>query len=553
MIDGSEDESNKQPDPGPHKDSWYLEELYKLARGYKVVVKAPEDLKKINLSPVDYPCLYLLDVPNLSDESLKKVEDYVEQGGRVAIFLGKHVQASFYNTKLWNNGNGIFPVPLKLQPESIDQLEHDKRLDERQYQVYLRDEGHPVLRDIADQDHKWLLKKLVIDTYWPAKLHTEWRADPSKVHELMTLPNRGELKLFDAAINAIREKLKAQDPKNAPFRGTLDYYEAKLARDSDESFNAASSTLDLLLNEHGNNAAQKLVDLGPFWEMPENADLHTQVADLRDTMRYGDPLMMSKSFGKGQTIVFMTTAGAHWNDWGTKSPAIHTYPLVMLNLQKYLTGVTTDSSRTVGTPWEYVVDADSVPGKDTRAAISFQAAPHGVFDRAKIDKAEVREKDLDTVEGVVEDNGKKIRYTFADTPPARHLSRRHQGQAQTGKARREGRPGLRRGVRLQRRCRQRKQAETRLARCHRAQPVRPDARTGGAHHARHEPDRSLGAQAAGLVRGALAVLDYPAGVDRRAGARRSSQLPHEGEREPDARSGRRRARRRSRQRKRRKV
>ena len=50
--------------------------------------------------------------------------------------------------------------------------------------------------------------------------------------------------------------------------------------------------------------------------MPGTTTPCADVESLRDTVTmYGDPLVVTKTYGKGETVAFLTTAGKQWNDW----------------------------------------------------------------------------------------------------------------------------------------------------------------------------------------------------------------------------------------------
>src|SRR5262249_33266178 len=151
MVDGSD------ATPNTPKDSYYLTTVFNVARGYQAVVKLPRDLDTIDLD--QFPCVYLLNVPQFSEKTIKKLEDYVDRGGRVAIFLGDKVRATHYNEQLYKNGKGIFPVLLANRPtEKMDDDALQVRLFEDQYQIYVRDDQHPVFREIAKPNYRESLK-----------------------------------------------------------------------------------------------------------------------------------------------------------------------------------------------------------------------------------------------------------------------------------------------------------------------------------------------------------------------------------------------------------
>jgi hypothetical protein len=62
----------------------------------------------------------LLDVPHLNDDELKALETYVRNGGGVAFCVGATTDRAFYNDRLYANGAGLFPAPLKLPTQLLD-------------------------------------------------------------------------------------------------------------------------------------------------------------------------------------------------------------------------------------------------------------------------------------------------------------------------------------------------------------------------------------------------------------------------------------------------
>jgi Aerotolerance regulator N-terminal len=409
IIDGSVEKAG-----GARRDSYYLQKLFTdAAKGYQIVNKTREELENLELTTERYPCLYLLDVPELSDKALKKLETYVEQGGRVAIFVGDNVQTRFYNDKLFAKGQGIFPVPLEEKhPERIDADTKFKRLFEDQYQIFFRDDSHQIFKDVADPKVKEVFKFLSIEEYWPAQNRLQWKDDPAKVHELVTLPNRGTADTYSVTIKEIREKLGSvvQDDKFEKFRPALERYQKRIdAAIGEGTLYPLATALDLLLSERGDpRNLKQSPDLKEFWEATENEPLRSKITSLRDAAMYGDPLVVTKSYGKGETIAFLTTAGKNWNDWAGGGMASPTYPVVMLNLQKYLTSSSNETSRNVGAPLEIALDADSY---EARGDLSFQAAPQALREGDKEDNSDAAVRKLETTVGK-EDDMKLLHFSF---------------------------------------------------------------------------------------------------------------------------------------------
>jgi hypothetical protein len=99
----------------------------------------------------------LLDVPRLTDDELAALESYVQAGGGVAFFIGPNTDRSFYNNRLWRNGEGLFPVPIKLPNQLLD------RLDDELPDLEVTD--HPLFRALAGRRNGFL-PLVLIDYYY---------------------------------------------------------------------------------------------------------------------------------------------------------------------------------------------------------------------------------------------------------------------------------------------------------------------------------------------------------------------------------------------------
>ncbi len=102
------------------RHAFYLEAIFQpgtLARtGIAPVKKPVEYLRDLPLEQLEhFAAVYLLDVPRLDDASVQKLEQFVQNGGGLAIFLGPQVDPRFYTERLYRNGSGLSPVPLEQQ------------------------------------------------------------------------------------------------------------------------------------------------------------------------------------------------------------------------------------------------------------------------------------------------------------------------------------------------------------------------------------------------------------------------------------------------------
>jgi Aerotolerance regulator N-terminal len=68
----------------------------------------------------DQAAIVLMDVATLQDDELAALEKYVEAGGGLAWFVGSQTNRSFYDTRLYHDGKGLFPVPLALPTQLLD-------------------------------------------------------------------------------------------------------------------------------------------------------------------------------------------------------------------------------------------------------------------------------------------------------------------------------------------------------------------------------------------------------------------------------------------------
>lgn len=106
----------------------------------------------------------LLDVPHLNDDELKALETYVRNGGGVAFCVGATTDRAFYNERLYANGAGLFPAPLKLPTQLLDR-EGESTPDVEVTQ-------HPLFQIFAGRRNGFL-PLLTVDYFYA--LQDDWR------------------------------------------------------------------------------------------------------------------------------------------------------------------------------------------------------------------------------------------------------------------------------------------------------------------------------------------------------------------------------------------
>ncbi|MCA9225506.1 MAG: BatA domain-containing protein [Planctomycetales bacterium] len=130
-----------------------------------------------------YRVVYLLDVPRLDDRAVENLETFVRGGGGLAVFLGPDANISFYNGRLYNEGNGLMPMPLT----SDDLLEPP--LSEDSPDVVVMD--HPLFSAFADERNP-LIRLVTVERYF--RTAETWEpAEQSTTQVIASLRNRQPL------------------------------------------------------------------------------------------------------------------------------------------------------------------------------------------------------------------------------------------------------------------------------------------------------------------------------------------------------------------------
>jgi aerotolerance regulator-like protein len=139
IVDGSKDGR------GGHQLSLALAPGGNTRTGWQPHVEPPSflaDAEKLG----QQAAVYLLDVPRLAEDELTSLENYVRKGGGVAFFVGADTDRAFYNDRLFHEGQGLFPAPLKLPTQLMD------RGDTPDVQVT----SHPIFQVLAGRRNGFL-------------------------------------------------------------------------------------------------------------------------------------------------------------------------------------------------------------------------------------------------------------------------------------------------------------------------------------------------------------------------------------------------------------
>ena len=153
--------------------------------GVAAVLESPDYLRKF---PLDgFQSILLINVPQLPEDGVVALERYVADGGGVAWFLGNLIQPEFYNDRLHNDGDGLFPVRVA---SAYTTLGHDPT----ERQVDLLAEDHPLLKVLTSSESV-LLQYVTINAWHP--VDSDWWAGnegkPPTLDVVASLRNREPL------------------------------------------------------------------------------------------------------------------------------------------------------------------------------------------------------------------------------------------------------------------------------------------------------------------------------------------------------------------------
>lgn len=172
--------------------------------GWQPHVEPPSflaDVERLN----QQAAVCLTDVPRLADDELAALEDYVRSGGGAAFFVGADTDRSYYNERFFANGQGLFPVPLKLPNQLLDS--GDEGLAD------LEVAEHPLFQVLAGRRNGFL-PLVMIDYYYA--LPDDWTpAGDKSVNVVASLRNNAPLvvekKYGDGRVVAQLTKLSSGD------------------------------------------------------------------------------------------------------------------------------------------------------------------------------------------------------------------------------------------------------------------------------------------------------------------------------------------------------
>ncbi len=376
VVDGSG--QDPELDGGDLK---HLTAAYEAARSYEIERCKVDDLEKINLEL--YPTIIFLNVPTIkSDKALQKMREYAQHGGSLLYFLGDKSQPAFYNDTLFKKYDGMFPLliesksfdPLnpdgQLTPEDRAEKAKDRLRFDEQPKLLFRDPKHEAIRTLSD--YRTGLVYLSIDRYYQALPRSRWDPEPvsgSNAEELIVLPNhkttddRGyrerTVQIGRKLVEQVRDLAVSEPDAFSRYVEPAERYQTQVRNALTKPYlSGVVRVLDALRHDHGAESDPQRPDMEVLWAHPKMKALGAEIDEFRTTIEYGDPLVVTRRYGKGRVCAVLTSAGTatHWNDWGNGLASWSYTPFVM-DLQRWLISSGDDLNRNVGESIKVELDA----------------------------------------------------------------------------------------------------------------------------------------------------------------------------------------------------
>lgn len=142
------------------QDSWFLQAAMGWVQGeameehsvFRPTTVSPAELEAVRLS--EYRAVVIPAFTELSEESVKLLRSFTENGGGVWIGLGPRTNLEMFNQYLFDNGSGL--SPLALEGISVEQRTVGDVSDESESSARLTmtvpSSEHPATRKLADAD-----------------------------------------------------------------------------------------------------------------------------------------------------------------------------------------------------------------------------------------------------------------------------------------------------------------------------------------------------------------------------------------------------------------
>ncbi|MFM7149494.1 MAG: BatA domain-containing protein [Gemmataceae bacterium] len=377
VVDG-----NKPEGRGEGSDIFHLQSFYAASGVYEIEQRSLAALEKTDLDL--YPMVLLLNVAEAPEPVIRKLKTYVENGGSLCWFLGEEVKPDHYNNALFKNG--LFPVLLADRPfdpiaaAGIVDPEQKKRERERLRQtdptpkILFPKPESPLVRRLGP--FASLFRFLGVNLYWQTQPRSRWDPDQRQTESLIVLPNTGSVDKYKARAMELSQlaltrasQLAEKEAEFKRYLKPLEEYQRQIRNTlaAGELYRLGEN-LEKLLTDQGVDKDPEKPNLADLWKNPEMKALAAEIREFRETVLYGDPLLVSRQSGKGRVVAFLTTAGTSprrgvgeeaisWNNWGAGERAVsEMYPLFLLDLHRFLVAEGQAPQRLLGEDVRFAVD-----------------------------------------------------------------------------------------------------------------------------------------------------------------------------------------------------
>ena len=353
----------------PGGDSFHVEFALAAARAYEVEHRTLEDLEKADLEI--YPSIYLLNIPEIKSEKvISKLRTFVERGGGLVWFLGDRSKPVFFNS-LFEKEKGLFPLLLADKPTDAlpEAIRSEMKQRDEQPKIMFPNPDHPVIFGLSRNQSA--MRFLLIDRYFQARPRFTYDPSGNATEEIILLSNRkwnddGQRDSYKERARGLLGRIPYDDPAQEKFQKLLRKHERaikeSLAADSQYRVGQA---LEALLNDPG-DAAQNIPGMKEFWAQPSLRPLAREYEEFRKNILFGDPLAVARKLGKGKVAAILTPAGTRptvpgatdgWNEWGAGSPVSWSYPVFVMDLQRFLSSEGSERNKIVGDELKLSLDS----------------------------------------------------------------------------------------------------------------------------------------------------------------------------------------------------
>src|SRR5262249_6633834 len=150
-----------------------------------------------------------------------------------------------------------------------------------------------------------------------ARPRSQWDPEPRRADTPVVLPNAGTIETYkNRATNladqarTLTRSLADKEKDYRRFIGPVETYQTRVknALFSRDLFQLAQA-LEALVSDPGEKGNAEKPRMEDLWKHDEMKNLASEIREFRDTVLYGDPLVVSKRVGKGRVVAYLTTAG----------------------------------------------------------------------------------------------------------------------------------------------------------------------------------------------------------------------------------------------------